>query len=138
MVESMYGLAHVLVPRAFTSLQSELDRTLAPFKRGGEDAFPRDKLAFDDATDRLARLHRAKFRLNIDGSLTWLDGDATPSFDLRLTRLAEHLAACRLDTFEGMFADTSDAPPRPEDMVDGSTRSATGTGGSWAGASMAS
>ncbi len=101
----MYGLAHVLVPRAFTSLQSELDRTLAPFKRGGEDAFPRDKLAFDDATDRLARLHRAKFRLNIDGSLTWLDGDATPSLDLRLTRLAEHLAACRLDTFEGMFAE---------------------------------
>jgi len=105
MVESMYGLAHVLVPRAFTSLQSELDRTLAPFKRGGEDAFPRDKLAFDDATDRLARLHRAKFRFNTDGSLTWLDGDATPSLDLRLTRLAEHLAACRLDTFEGMFAE---------------------------------
>ena len=105
MVQAMYGLAYVLVPRTFTSLQSELDRTLAPFKRGGEGDFPRERLAFEDATDRLARLHRAKFRFNADGSLGWLGGDHTPSFDLRLTELKEHLAACRLDTFEGTFAE---------------------------------
>jgi hypothetical protein len=101
----MYGLAYVLVPSRFASLQSELDRTLAPFRRGGDDTFPRAKLAFDDATDTLARLHRSKFRYNSDGSLSWLDSDAALSFDLRLSRLSEHMAACRLDEFEGTFAE---------------------------------
>jgi hypothetical protein len=101
----MYGLAYVLVPSRFVSLQSELDRTLAPFRRGGDDTFPRAKLAFDDATDTLARLHRSKFRYNSDGSLSWLDSDAALSFDLRLSRLSEHMAACRLDEFEGTFAE---------------------------------
>jgi hypothetical protein len=101
----MYGLAYVLIPSRFASLQSELDRTLAPFRRGGDDTFPRAKLAFDDATDTLARLHRSKFRYNSDGSLSWLDSDAPLSFDLRLSRLSEHMAACRLDEFEGTFAE---------------------------------
>ncbi len=99
----MYGLAYVLVPSKFASLQSELDQTLAPFMRGGADQFPRAKLAFDDATDGLARLHRAKFRYNSDRSLSWLDGDAASSFHLRLARLSEHMAACRLGEFEGTF-----------------------------------
>jgi hypothetical protein len=101
----MYGLAYVLVPSRFVSLQSELDRTLAPFRRGGDDAFPRAKLAFDDAADTLARLHHVKFRHHSDGSLSWLDSDAALSFDLRLSRLSEHMAACRLDAFEGTFAE---------------------------------
>jgi hypothetical protein len=89
----MYGLAYVLIPQTFASLQAELDRTLAPFMRGGDDKFPRDKLAFDDATDRLARLHRTAFRYGADGSITWREADAASSFDLRLGRLAEHVAA---------------------------------------------
>ena len=101
----MYGLAYVLVPRAFTSLQSELDQSLAPFEPGGDGDFPRQQLAFEDATGRLTRLHHAKFRFNADGSLSSLDRDSTALFDLRLTALAEHLAACRLDTFEGTFAE---------------------------------
>jgi len=44
-------IGYVLVPRKFESLQAELDSTLAPFRRGGEDDFPREKLAFDDVTD---------------------------------------------------------------------------------------
>jgi len=101
----MYGLAYVLLPRTFTSLQAELDRTLAPFKRGGEEEFPREKLAFDDATGPLTRLHGATVAFNRDGSLSLRDGDPTPSYDLRLSSLAEHLAACRLDTFEGKLAE---------------------------------
>ena len=101
----MYGLAYVFIPQEFASLQSELDQTLAPFKRGGEDVFPRDKLAFDDATEALARLHRCRFRYNADGSFSLLDGDADLSFHLRFSTLAEHLAACRLDIFEGTFAE---------------------------------
>ena len=99
----MFGLAYVLIPRKFKSLQVELDRTLAPFKRGGEADFPREKLAFDDATDRLARLHRVHFRYDPDRSLSLREHDI--SYDLRLHKLAEHLAACRLDRFEGTFAE---------------------------------
>jgi hypothetical protein len=101
----MYGLAYVFVPTAFASLQLQLDRTLAPFTRGGEDRFPRSKLAFDDSTDRLARLHRSKFRYKSSHGFTWLDGDGVSSFDLHLSKLSEHLAACRLDEFVGTLAE---------------------------------
>ena len=102
----MYGLAYVLVPSRSVSLQSELDQTLARFRRGGEDLFPRAKLTFDDATDSLRRLHRRKFQYNPDGSVRWLDSDAAASsFDLRLLKLSEHMAACRLSEFEGTFAE---------------------------------
>ncbi len=100
----MYGLAYVLISTQFTSLQAELDRTLAPFMRGGDAEFPRDKLAFYDATDRLVRLHRARVRYNLGGSLRWLDPH-THSYDLCLSRLKEHLSACALDEFEGTFAE---------------------------------
>jgi hypothetical protein len=105
-VEEMYGLAYVLVPSRFVSLQSELDQTLARFRRGGDDAFPRAKLAFDDAMDGLRRLHRTKFRFNSDGSVRWLDhDDAASSFNLNFSKLSEHMAACRLGKFEGTFAE---------------------------------
>src|SRR5262245_66002899 len=57
LADTMYGLAYVLFPKQFASLQAELDRTLAPFMRGSEQDFPREKLAFYDATDALTRLH---------------------------------------------------------------------------------
>ena len=101
----MYGLACVLLPHGFTSLQAELDQTLAPFKRGGEAEFPRAKLAFDDATESLTRLHHATVRFNADGSLSCRDGDPIALYDLQLSRLAEHLAACRLGTFEGTLTE---------------------------------
>ncbi len=66
----MYGLAYVLLPHRFSSLQVELERTLAPFKRGDEAEFPREKLAFDDATESLTRLHHATVHFNADGSLS--------------------------------------------------------------------
>jgi hypothetical protein len=102
----MYGLAYVLVPSRFVSLQSELDRTLARFRRGGDDAFPRDKLAFDDAMDGLRRLHHTKFRYNSDGTVGWRDpDDAAASFCLKFSKLSEHMAACRLGEFEGTFTE---------------------------------
>jgi hypothetical protein len=100
----MYGLAYVLIPARFGSLQGELDRTLAPFMRGGDGEFPRDKLAFDDVTEDLAQLHGTRVRFNPDGSLTWLHvKDA--SHELCLLRLKEHMAACALDRFEGTLAE---------------------------------
>jgi hypothetical protein len=100
----VYGLAYVLIPRIFHSLQAELDQSLAPFKRGGEDVFPRSSLAFDDATDALLRLHRSAFRYE-SGRLTWREADVHRSLDLSLGRLSEHLAACGLDDFGGTFAE---------------------------------
>jgi hypothetical protein len=100
----MYGLAYVLIPTRFRSLQEELDRTLAPFRRGGEESFPRERLAFDDATDDLMRLHGTTIRYEPDGSVTWSDvGDI--SHDLCLLRLKEHMLACSLDRFEGTLAE---------------------------------
>jgi hypothetical protein len=102
----MYGLAYVLIPGRFDSLQAELDRTLARFRRGGDGDFPREKLAFDDATDGLGDMHRDKFRYEPDRSVRWLGGgDGMPLFYLNMSRLDEHMAACRLDTFEGTFAE---------------------------------
>jgi hypothetical protein len=102
-IEGMFGLAYVFIPRVFSSLQSELDRALAAFKRGGEDDFPRDKLAFDDVTDVLERLHRSRICCMPDGSATGLDFDA--SYFLDLSRLSEHLRACQLGRFEGTLAE---------------------------------
>jgi hypothetical protein len=100
----VYGLAFVLIPSSFHTLQAELDQSLAPFKRGGEDVFPRSSLAFDDVTDALLTLHRSAFRYEC-GRLTWHDPDADPYLDLSLRRLSEHLAACGLDAFQGTFAE---------------------------------
>jgi hypothetical protein len=99
----VYGLAFVLIPSTFHSLQVELDQSLAPFKRGGEDVFPRSSLAFDDVTDALLTLHRSAFRYE-SGKLRRHEA-ADPYLDLSLGRLSEHLAACGLDAFQGTFAE---------------------------------
>jgi hypothetical protein len=99
----MFGLAYVFIPRVFSSLQSELDRALAAFKRGGEDDFPRDKLAFDDATDVLERLYRSRICCEPNGSATGLDHHG--SYFLSLLKLKEHLRASRLERFEGTLAE---------------------------------
>lgn len=101
---NMYGLAYVLVPTRFHSLQEELDRSLAPFMRSGEDSFPREKLAFDDATDDLMRLHGTTIRYNPDASVTW-SSVRDISHELCLLRLKEHMSACSLDQFEGTLAE---------------------------------
>src|SRR5580693_4707295 len=87
-IEPMYGLAYVIIPVNFASLQQELDRTLAPFMRGSDNNFPREKLAFDDATDELMRLHRAKFRYASDRSVIWPLHGGGPSFELDLAKLS--------------------------------------------------
>jgi hypothetical protein len=102
----MFGLAYVFIPRAFSSLQSELDRALAAFKDGGKNDFPREKLVFDDVTEGLRRLHRARLRCNPDGSVTWLQPDLSHhGSHLALRKLNEHLRACQLDYFEGVLAE---------------------------------
>jgi len=38
----MYGVAYVIIPVEFASLQAALDASLAPFRRGGLEDFSRD------------------------------------------------------------------------------------------------
>ncbi len=97
----MYGLVYVIVPATLTSLQAELDRTLAPFKRGTDGDFPREKLAFFDEEDDLVALHKSRVRMSDSGSLQHLDGDYTGGFDLDLGKLWDHIEACGLEGWEG-------------------------------------
>jgi hypothetical protein len=101
----MYGLAYVLIPKQFASLQAELDQAMAPFIRGGDKEFPREKLTFNDATNALTRLHGAKVRCDLDGTLSLPDTGADAWYDLRTDRLKEHLSSCALERFEGTFAE---------------------------------
>src|SRR5437868_567091 len=100
----MYGLAYVLIPPTFESLQAELDRNLAPFRRGGDDVFPRSALAFEDVTDELVRLHQTAFTYD-SGEETWRNTRIECVYDLRSDRLSEYLEACGLDHFRGTAAE---------------------------------
>jgi hypothetical protein len=71
----MYGLAYVIIPTEFASLQGVLDEALAPFRRGGPEDFPREKLAFDDITEALRKLHAARFGFRVEGGCLSIAGD---------------------------------------------------------------
>ena len=62
----MYGIAYVIIPTEFASLQAVVDEALAPFRRGGPDDFPREKLAFDDVTASMKRLHTEAITLRTE------------------------------------------------------------------------
>jgi hypothetical protein len=64
----MYGIAYVIIPTEFASLQAVLDETLAPFRRGRPGDIPQEALAFDDVTDDLARLHSLTITLKSEGA----------------------------------------------------------------------
>lgn len=83
----MYALAYVLLPADFSSLQDSLDRSLAPYKRGGEDDFALDQLAFDDDTAPLEEIWRAELDFDrTGGGLRY--GDAPPLGPYMLDGLA--------------------------------------------------
>lgn len=98
----MYALAYVILPHRYTSLQRALDETLAPFKRGTDGDFPREKLAFDDETDDLICLHKSRFEYR-SGAWHWDQTSAASSFNLDVGEVKKHLGACKLDEFEGTF-----------------------------------
>jgi hypothetical protein len=100
----MYGLAYVILRRNFASLQEELDLSVAPFRRGGEERFPQNALAFDGATHDLKRLYEAAFEYK-DGALAWDVETASLSLDLDFARVTEHLNALGFNGFRGTFAE---------------------------------
>ncbi len=128
----MYGLAYVILGRTFGSLQEELDLSLAPFRRGGEERFSQSALTFDDVTGELKRLHSAAFEYK-DGAIAWDLEAASLSLALDLARLTEHLDALSFNGFQGTFAEVE---PDFDRFVEkfarfGRRDSRTGQYGSW-------
>jgi hypothetical protein len=79
----MHGLAYAIIPTEFASLQGVLGEALAPFRRGGPEDFPREKLAFDDVTDGLRSLHATRFEFQAKGGGVVIGGsDPAPAYDL--------------------------------------------------------
>lgn len=96
----MFGLACVLLPTEYTSLQAELDLALGPFERGDADDLPASMLSFHDETDELQQLFRARLRYQ-RGSVRWLTQGHAEGFHLDFGALSHHLKACGLDQYEG-------------------------------------
>jgi hypothetical protein len=104
----MYALAYVLLPPNHGALQTELDRALAAFERGGPDELPAHMLTFHDETDELVELHQTQFHYELtSGKLaaTLPDTEWGWSFHLRSDKLKAHMTACNLDQFTGTFAE---------------------------------
>ena len=103
---TMYGIAYVIIPTEFESLQAALDEALAPFRRGGPDEFPREALAFDDVTDELAAAsppadHARGERRRRCPSKQRL----ASAGDFDFAALAEFLGATGAPLWSGSFAD---------------------------------
>ncbi|WP_442754255.1 hypothetical protein ACNHKD_14850 [Methylocystis sp. JAN1] len=102
----MYGLAYVIIPTEFASLQGVLDEALAPFRRGGPDEFPREKLAFDDVTDALRRLHDARFEFRVEGGGVVISGhEPALTYDLDSAGIRAFLDEAGLTSWSGCLAD---------------------------------
>jgi hypothetical protein len=102
----MYGLAFVFLSPDSGPLQDELNRTLAPFKRGGDDDFPRRLLTFDSSTPALTELHQGQVEWSRNGNGTrWLGPGHQGIYMLDSSKLREHLTACNLDKFTGTLAE---------------------------------
>jgi hypothetical protein len=102
----MYGVAYVIIPTDFASLQSVLDATLAPYRRGGPDEFPREALAFDDVTNELRRLHRQPIGLKLRGTSVTLESAELPiSADLDFDALSDFLQSTGAASWSGRLAD---------------------------------
>jgi len=101
----VYGLAYVIIPIEFASLQGELDGALAPFRRGGADAFPHEKLEFDDVTGALRLLHTTPLEFEIGNGLTIRGDDLAHVHDLDSDAVRSFLDAMGTRTWAGRLAD---------------------------------
>ncbi len=124
---TMYGIAYVIIPTEFESLQAALDEALAPFRRGGLDEFPREALAFDDVTGELRQLHRLPITLEAKGAGVVLQSnDSASADDFDFAALAEFLAATGAPSWSGRFRRRRTGPRRlraPLHAMEGARRS---------------
>jgi hypothetical protein len=87
-------------------LQAALDEALSPFRRGGVAQFPREKLAFDDATDELRRLQVARLSLSYGNGLSvrWEGSAPLDDFAFDFDALRD-LVLSHGSTWSGRLAD---------------------------------
>lgn len=99
----MFSVAYVMIPQRFTSLQDELDRALAAFRRGGPGDFPHERLAFDDVTADLRRLHRAAIEVisQKGGGIVVKEAEIGDLFTLDLEPLRILIRERELTTWSG-------------------------------------
>ena len=102
----MYGIAYVFLPVNLASLQRGLDEALAPFRRGGIGEFPRDKLAFDDVTGQLRKLHREPITLTAEDDRVFVHNtDTAMVIDLDFVGLREFMQTGDADRWSGRLVD---------------------------------
>ena len=101
----MYAIAYVIIPTEFASLQAVLDEALAPFRRGGPDEFPRDKLAFDDVTDEIRKLQREPIKLQWEDGRVVLQSEDMLVGAWDFDGLTEFLRSTEAPTWSGCLAD---------------------------------
>ncbi len=101
----MYGIAYVIIPTEFASLQAVLDEALAPFHRGGADEFPREALAFDDVTEDLRQLHRLPITLKSEGAGVVVQSKDAALGDFNFEALREFLQSRGAPSWSGHFGD---------------------------------
>ena len=101
----MYGIAYVIIPVEFASLQAALDEALAPFRRCGVGDFPRGKLAFDDVTDAIRRLHAEPITLKAEGAGVAVVGGSAMAVDFDFGALADFMRDVGAPTWSGSLAD---------------------------------
>lgn len=101
----MYGLAYVIIPTEFASLQRALDDALSAFRRGGAAEFPREKLAFDDVTESLKRLHRTRLEISTGGGLRFGGEDLALVHDLDHAAVRAFVDAAGTTSWSGRLAD---------------------------------
>ncbi len=127
----MYGLVHVLVPAGFSLLQAELDRSLAPFKRGGEEDFPIEALAFDDWTPLLEKVWRAALELDRTGQGVSFGAD-TATYALDVVAMHRFLDERRTDRWRGRLIDVEpDFTAYAHRFTDAPLDTRTGRFGRW-------
>ena len=101
----MYGIAYVIIPTEFASLQSVLDEALAPFRRGGPDECPRAHLAFDDVTDEIRNFHDEQIELKWEDGKVVLRSKNMLAHGLDFGALGDLLTSTDLPSWTGRLAD---------------------------------
>lgn len=101
----MYGIAYVIIPTEFASLQGVLDEALAPFRRGGVGDLPHEPLAFDDVTEELRRLHRLPVTLTLEDGRVVLQTRALDIGDFDFVALHAFLVATDATSWTGRLSD---------------------------------
>ena len=95
----MHGVAYVILPTESAPLQRALNEALAPFQRGGLEEFSLEKLAFDDVTGHLWKLHAESIALNLESaSVVVCGGNPAMVADLDFDALREFMEIVGADS----------------------------------------